>query len=123
MDYQESAKESLENFWLAKVEAAEVQYSENPCIETKAAYRSVLETFADLVLRGEAPEEGPTGQSESPDSERRETPKLFAGSALASTKGTGRLPPLFLTPIARASAFKQRRAWVMCRVGPASTEK
>jgi hypothetical protein len=32
----ESAKERLENHWRAKVEAAELHYSENRCIETKA---------------------------------------------------------------------------------------
>ena len=57
MDYAESSNDRLENFWLARVEAAEVQYSESPCIEAKATYRSVLKTFADLVLRGETPEE------------------------------------------------------------------
>ena len=56
MDYAGNAKERRENALLAKVEAAEVRYSDNPCIETKAVYLSVLKTFADLVLRGEAPE-------------------------------------------------------------------
>jgi len=31
-----------------------VHYSENPSTEAKAAYRSVLQTFANLVLRGDA---------------------------------------------------------------------
>lgn len=34
-----------------------VCYSDNPCIETEAVYLGVLKTFADLVLRGEAPDE------------------------------------------------------------------
>jgi hypothetical protein len=55
MDYAESAKERLENFWRAKLEAAAVHYSENPSTEAKAAYRSVLQTFANLLLRGDAP--------------------------------------------------------------------
>jgi len=37
MDYAESAKERLENHWRAKLKVAVVQYSENRCIETKAA--------------------------------------------------------------------------------------
>jgi hypothetical protein len=41
----------------AKVEAAEIRYSETQSVETRAAYRGVLKTFADLVLRGETPEE------------------------------------------------------------------
>jgi len=57
MDYAESAKERLENHWRAKLKVAVVQYSENRCIETKATYLGVLKTFADLVLRGEAPVE------------------------------------------------------------------
>ena len=56
MDYAESPKDRLENFRRIKLETAEVRYSENPCIETRAAYRGMLKTFADLVLRGEAPE-------------------------------------------------------------------
>jgi hypothetical protein len=40
-----------EDLWRGKVEAAAVRYSENPCTETMAAYRSVLKEFADLVLR------------------------------------------------------------------------
>jgi len=56
MDYAENAKERRENLWRAKFEAAEVCYADNPCSETKAVYLSVLKTFADLVLRGEAPE-------------------------------------------------------------------
>ena len=53
----ESAKERLENHWRAKLEAARVQYSEAPSIETRAAYLGVLKTFADLVLRAEVPGE------------------------------------------------------------------
>ena len=49
----------LEELWRAKVDAAAARYSENPSTETLAAYRSVLKRFADLVLRGEAPEETP----------------------------------------------------------------
>ena len=43
-----------EELWRAKVEAAAVRYSENPCTETMAAYRRVLERFADLVLSHKA---------------------------------------------------------------------
>ena len=57
MDYAESAKDSLEDQWRAKLEAAEVRYSDAPSSETKATYLDLLRTFADLVLRGEAPEE------------------------------------------------------------------
>jgi len=60
MDYEENAQERQENHWRAELQGAEVGYSEDPCIETRAAYRSVLKTFADLVLRGEAPDEAPT---------------------------------------------------------------
>jgi len=49
----------LEKLRRAKVDAAAARYSENPSTETLAAYRSVLKRFADLVLRGEAPEETP----------------------------------------------------------------
>jgi hypothetical protein len=35
-----------------------------PAPKTMAAYRSVLKRFADLVLRGEAPEETPTHKKE-----------------------------------------------------------
>ena len=56
MDYAESSKERLENFWRAKLELAEVRYSDAPSSETKAAYLGVLKTFADLVLGYEAPE-------------------------------------------------------------------
>jgi len=41
---------------LAKVEAAEVCYSNAPTSETKAAYLGLLKTFANLALRQEAPE-------------------------------------------------------------------
>jgi hypothetical protein len=44
MDYAENAKERRESAWLAKVEAAEFRYSDNPCIEAKAVYLSVLKT-------------------------------------------------------------------------------
>ena len=47
----------LEKLWRAKVDAAAVRYSENPCPETMAACRSVLRRFADLVLTGKSPEE------------------------------------------------------------------
>ena len=57
MDYAESAKDSLEDQWRAKLEAAEVRYSDAPSSETKATYLDLLKTFADLVLRGDAPEE------------------------------------------------------------------
>jgi len=50
----------LVELWRAKVDAAAVRYSENPCTETKEAYRSVLKTFAGLVLRGKSPDEAPT---------------------------------------------------------------
>ena len=56
MDYAESAKDRLENHWRAKLEEARVRYSETPCTESKASYRSALKAFWDLVLRGEAPE-------------------------------------------------------------------
>jgi hypothetical protein len=48
--------ERLENAWRAKVEAAGVHYSDTPSSEAKAAYVNLLKTFADLVLRGAAPE-------------------------------------------------------------------
>ena len=66
MDYAESAKDRLENQWRTKVEAAEDHYSENPSIETRAAYVGILKTFADLVLRGEAPDEAPTHGKQGP---------------------------------------------------------
>ena len=56
MDYAEPANDRLENLWRAKLEEAGVHYSENTCIETKATYLCVIETFADLVLRGEPQE-------------------------------------------------------------------
>lgn len=52
----ESAKERLENHWWAELEAAKVRYSDSPSGETKATYLGVLKTFAELVLRGKAPE-------------------------------------------------------------------
>ena len=60
MDYAESPKERQENLWRAKVEAADAHLSANPSIETRAAYLRALKTFADLVLRDEAPEEAVT---------------------------------------------------------------
>ena len=57
MDYAESAKDSLEDQWRAKLEAAEVRYSDAPSSETRTVYLSVLKTFAELVLRPEAPNE------------------------------------------------------------------
>jgi hypothetical protein len=61
MDYAESAKERLENHWQTKLEAARARYSENACVETKANYRSMLKTFADLVLRDAPPEDARGG--------------------------------------------------------------
>jgi len=55
MDYAESPKDRLENFWLAKVEAAELRYSDARSSETKADYLDSLKAFSDLVLRYEAP--------------------------------------------------------------------
>jgi hypothetical protein len=46
MEHPESAAQRLEDFWLAKVEAAEVCYSTAASIQTRAAYRCVLKTFA-----------------------------------------------------------------------------
>jgi hypothetical protein len=54
MDCVDSTQEMLENHWRGKVEAAEVDYSENPYTEARVAYLNVLKSFADLVLRGEA---------------------------------------------------------------------
>jgi len=56
MDYAESPKDKLENFWLAKVDAAGLRYSDAPSSETKAAYLDSLKTLADVVLGYEAPE-------------------------------------------------------------------
>jgi hypothetical protein len=67
MEYAGSpSKDKLENLWRARVEVAEVRYSENPCIETRAAYRGMLKTFADLVLRGESLDEAPTHMKQKP---------------------------------------------------------
>jgi hypothetical protein len=56
----------LKELWRAKVDAAAIRYSQNPCTETMAAYRSVLKTFADLVLRGKSPDETPMDRKQKP---------------------------------------------------------
>ena len=69
MEYAETATQRLESLWRAKVEAARLRHSDEQSPETRAAYRSVLKTFADLVLRGKAPEEAPTHMREDLESD------------------------------------------------------
>ena len=66
MEDFKSAPERLEDLWRAKVEAAKRRYSDHQSAKTKAAYRSVLKKFADLVLRGNAPEAAPIGMKQKP---------------------------------------------------------
>jgi len=56
MDCSEGARQMLEDLWRDRFEAAELRYVANPSTENRAAYLSELKTFADLVLRGEAPD-------------------------------------------------------------------
>jgi hypothetical protein len=46
MDYAENAKERKENHWRAKVEAAEVRYSENPAPKPE----QLIEALSKLSL-------------------------------------------------------------------------